>query len=202
MKKIILLLCSVIIAFVFGCTYHHQRGAGVGGAVGGVSGALLDSENPWRGGVIGAALGAVLGATLADISMHASREAVSARKPVEYSTTDGRGVYRAEPLEYNERTNCHTVREQVWEDGRVISDRKREICDGEKPSLHPSHKKGYKKSYVKIPPGHLPPINMCRIWYPGRPPGHQPPYGNCAQLRRAVPRGAFLVYGNGKIARY
>jgi hypothetical protein len=44
-----------------------------------------------------------------------------------------------------------------------------------------------------IPPGHLPPPGMCRIWYPGTPPGHQPPPGDCRVLSRQVPRGAWLV---------
>src|SRR6266705_4157429 len=44
-----------------------------------------------------------------------------------------------------------------------------------------------------IPPGHLPPAGMCRIWYPGTPPGHQPPPGDCRTLSRQVPRGATLI---------
>ncbi len=48
---------------------------------------------------------------------------------------------------------------------------------------------------VHIPPGHLPPPGMCRIWYPDRPPGHQPPPGDCAELQRQVPEGAVLVHG-------
>ena len=44
-----------------------------------------------------------------------------------------------------------------------------------------------------IPPGHLPPAGMCRIWYPGTPPGHQPPPGDCRTLSRQVPRGALLI---------
>jgi hypothetical protein len=44
-----------------------------------------------------------------------------------------------------------------------------------------------------IPPGHLPPAGMCRIWYPGTPPGHQPPPGDCRTLSHRVPRGALLI---------
>lgn len=29
-------------------------------------------------------------------------------------------------------------------------------------------------SYDRIPPGHMPPSGMCRVWYDGVPPGHQP----------------------------
>jgi outer membrane lipoprotein SlyB len=125
----------VILSFLFliyGCTQHHTRGAGAGGAVGGIAGALLDSKNPWRGGVIGAALGAVIGATLTDISMKASEEAVYSRRPVEYKTTDGRGVYRADPVDYNAQTNCHKVQERVWEDGKLIKDQIKEVCESDK----------------------------------------------------------------------
>lgn len=44
-----------------------------------------------------------------------------------------------------------------------------------------------------VPPGHMPPPGMCRIWFPGRPPGHQPPPGDCRRLSREVPRGAYLI---------
>ncbi|MCK5139564.1 MAG: glycine zipper 2TM domain-containing protein [Thermodesulfovibrionia bacterium] len=102
------------------------------GAVGGVAGAFLDKKNPWRGGVIGAALGALAGATLTDVSMRASRQSAVARQPVEYRTTDGRGAYRAEPVEYNAQTNCHKVHERAWEDGRLVKDEIREVCESEK----------------------------------------------------------------------
>ena len=44
-----------------------------------------------------------------------------------------------------------------------------------------------------IPPGHMPPPGMCRIWIPGRPPGHQPAPGSCRVLSREVPPGAYLI---------
>ncbi len=111
-----------------GCTEYHQQGAGTGAVIGGVSGAILDSRNPWRGGVIGGILGAIAGATLADISYRASREAASQDRPVEYRTEDGRGLYRAEPLGYDDRTHCRRVHERVWEDDRLVKDRVREVC--------------------------------------------------------------------------
>ncbi len=126
------IVISALLGLILGCTKYHARGAGAGGAVGGISGAILDKKNPWRGGVIGAALGAVLGATITDISMQASKEAASSGKPVEYRTTDGRGVYRADPVEYDAHTKCHKVHERVWEDGRLVKDDMREVCKGEK----------------------------------------------------------------------
>jgi len=48
-----------------------------------------------------------------------------------------------------------------------------------------------------IPPGHLPPPGMCRVWVPGEPPGQQEkehPVGRCSTLRASIPAGAWLVY--------
>ena len=133
MKKFISLIIVIVsLALVASCTPYHAQGAGIGGVVGGVAGALLNHRNPWQGGVWGAALGAIAGATLADISMKASQEAAMQNKPVEYRTTDGRGVYQAYPLGIDQQTKCHKVQERVWEDGRLIKDQIKEICEGEK----------------------------------------------------------------------
>jgi hypothetical protein len=133
MKKIVsLILMLSLLGFVFSCTEYHAQGAGAGAVIGGIAGALLDHRNPWRGGVIGAALGGVAGATLTDISMRASREAASSGRPVEYRTEDGRGVYRADPVDYNAHTKCHKVHERVWEDGNLVKDTVREVCESER----------------------------------------------------------------------
>jgi len=131
-KKITLIAILALLVLVSGCTQYHAQGAGVGGAVGGAAGALLDDSNRWRGGVWGAALGAIAGATLTDISMRASEQAAISNRPVEYRTSDGRGRYQAYPVDYNARTNCHKVQERVWEDGRIVKDTIREVCEGEK----------------------------------------------------------------------
>ena len=107
-------------------------GAGACGAIGGVAGALLDRHNPWRGGVIGAVLGGLAGATITDVSMRASQEAAATGKTVQYVTEDGRGVYRADPIDYNAQTKCHKVHEIVTENGRVVKDQIREVCESDK----------------------------------------------------------------------
>jgi phage tail tape-measure protein len=133
MKKIVSLVLTLSLVFiVYGCTQYHAQGAGVGAAAGGVAGALLDRSNPWRGGVIGAAIGGLAGATIVDISMRASREAAAEGNPVVYMTEDGRTVYRADPVDYNARTDCHKVRERVWEDGQLVKDQVREVCESQK----------------------------------------------------------------------
>lgn len=133
MRKIVSLIAVMsLLVLALGCTQYHARGAGVGGAVGGAAGAMLDKKNAWRGGVIGAVLGAIAGASITDISMQASRDAVRENRPVEYRTTDGRGVYRADPLDYNAKTNCHKVQERVWKDDQLVKNEIKEICEGEK----------------------------------------------------------------------
>ena len=132
MKRTVTFLIILSLLTITACTPYHHEGAATGAAVGGVTGAILDHRNPWRGGIIGAALGAIIGATITDISLRASREAAMSGRPVEYRTEDGRGVYYAEPLEYDRYTRCRKVHERVWEDGRLVKDQIREICEGER----------------------------------------------------------------------
>lgn len=138
MKKVALLMAFVILVTTAcaGVGQHHYEGAGAGALVGGVAGALLDRKNPWRGGVIGAGLGAVFGATIADISTRGSREAYQSGRPVEYRTEDGRGYYRAEPTSdyyYKDPyTKCRKVTERVWENGKLVKETEKEICESEK----------------------------------------------------------------------
>ena len=133
MKKIFSIVLTLsLLCILFGCTQYHAQGAGTGAVLGGVAGALIDHKNPWRGGVIGAAIGGVAGATLTDISMRASREAAAEGRPVEYRTEDGRGVYRADPVDYDSHTKCHKVRERVWENDQLVKDQVREVCESEK----------------------------------------------------------------------
>jgi hypothetical protein len=131
-RRFVSLLVIAVFLSITACATYQYEGAATGGAVGGAAGAILDSENPWRGGVIGAALGAILGATISDVSVRGSREAVRHRQPVEYRTEDGRAIYRADPLEYDAQTKCRKVQERVWEDGRLVKDQIREVCEGDK----------------------------------------------------------------------
>ena len=133
MRTIIsLVLVISMTALVFGCTPYHAQGVGTGAAVGGVSGAILDHRNPWRGGVIGGIIGAIVGGTIADVSYRGGREAYYHDRPVEYYTDDRRGRYYAEPRGYNDRTKCKKIHERVWEDGRLVRDDIREVCEGQR----------------------------------------------------------------------
>ena len=60
-------------------------------------------------------------------------EAALEGRPVEYRTEDGRGLYRADPVgPYDSRTRCSKIHERVWEDGRLVKDQIREVCEGTK----------------------------------------------------------------------
>jgi hypothetical protein len=134
-KKIISLLSVVVLTVMLAAcatTPRTYEGAGTGAVLGGVAGALLDRHNPWRGGIIGGVIGAVAGGTFVELSARASREAAVAGRPVEYRTEDGRGVYRADPMGYNESTRCRKIHERAWEDGRLVKDQIKEVCEGTK----------------------------------------------------------------------
>jgi outer membrane lipoprotein SlyB len=135
MKKIV---ASILAVSVFGMTLggcatpHQAQGTGVGAAIGGIAGALIDRKNPWRGALIGGGLGAVAGASFTEVSSQGTQQAAKTWKTVEYRTDDGRDVYRAEPVAMDARTKCKKVRERVWQDGQLVKDDVKEICTGEK----------------------------------------------------------------------
>lgn len=134
----------------------QAEGGAVGGIIGGITGALLDHRNPWRGGVIGAGLGAIAGATISDISVRGSQEAVQDGRPVEYRTDyDGGGVYRADPVGEayypDEQTTCRKVHERIWERGRLVRDRTREVCEGVRTGA------GYGEPVYEAPPAYAMP---------------------------------------------
>jgi hypothetical protein len=136
MNKVISLLSGImVIVMLTSCAMYQPttprtyEGAEVGGILGGITGALLDRHNPWRGGLIGGVLGLVAGATLTEISARAEREAVVYNRPVEYRTEDGRGIYWVEPVGYDQHTRCSKIHERVWEDRRLVKDQVREVCE-------------------------------------------------------------------------
>lgn len=59
-----------------------------------------------------------------------------------------------------------------------------------------------KRGPDKVPPGHMPPPGMCRVWVDGVPPGRQPPPTDCATARRQAGYDARVIYGDGSEARY
>lgn len=131
-RNTIILLLLASLGTTAGCTTYQTQGGMTGGAMGGIAGALLDRRNPWRGGVIGAALGSIAGATISEISVRGAREAYSAQRPVEYRTDDGRGYYRADPVDSQQQTKCRKVRERIYENDRLVRDHVKEVCEGQR----------------------------------------------------------------------
>lgn len=103
------------------------KGGAVGAGVGAAAGALLDSDNRWRGGVIGGALGAVLGGAMGEISNSAAQQAAYQRQPVVY--TNQTGTQRVEAYPYQQRGNCHIVKEKFYEHGNLVRETEREVCN-------------------------------------------------------------------------
>lgn len=50
----------------------------------------------------------------------------------------------------------------------------------------------------RVPPGHLPPAGMCRVWYDGVPPGRQPAATSCRDAERRAGRNARVIYGDAR----
>lgn len=108
------------------------EGAAAGAALGSVAGLLIDKDNRWRGAMIGGLLGAALGGTVTEISQRASREAAQEGKPVVYQSNDGFQRVEAAPIDYNENTDCHKIRERIWQDGKLVKDEVKEVCESDK----------------------------------------------------------------------
>lgn len=64
--------------------------------------------------------------------------------------------------------------------------------------------RGKQKVEKRVPPGHMPPAGLCRVWYDGVPPGRQPRPTDCNEAERVASRSddARVIYGsrNGRRA--
>lgn len=136
MKRMISILVVVIFLLaIIGCVSPRHntrqaryRGAGKGGLIGAVAGALLDRKNRWRGGLIGLFAGLLVEATLVEIAQKANKEVITSGKPVEYASSDGRQVYRAEPVDHVAGRKCNLVRGRTWENGKMIDEKEEYVC--------------------------------------------------------------------------
>jgi outer membrane lipoprotein SlyB len=137
MKKAIVL--GVLTAFmVTSCatTYTPSQstyeGGLIGAATGATAGAILTNNNKWKGGVIGGVIGAIAGATISEIAKRGALEAAITNQPVKYQSSDGRIVYQAQPEGYDAQTKCHKVHEKIYEDGKLVKDQVKEVCESSK----------------------------------------------------------------------
>ena len=65
------------------------------------------------------------------------------------------------------------------------------------------NKRANQKLEKRVPPGHMPPAGMCRVWYDGVPPGRQPRPTSCAEAQRVAARDgdARVIYGSARDRR-
>jgi hypothetical protein len=74
----------LLAALVTGCTSlspYTYTGAGVGGALGAGTGALIDHNNRWRGAMIGTLVGGTLGGTATELGRRAAEQDGSQQRP-------------------------------------------------------------------------------------------------------------------------
>ena len=105
------------------------QGAAAGGAIGAITGILLDKNNRWRGGAIGATIGAALGGTVTEVATRASREAAEQGHPATYESGGGSQQVVSTPRDAP-ATHCQRVCEQVYRDGGLVRDQLVDICTG------------------------------------------------------------------------
>lgn len=119
-----LMVCVAALSFT-GCeTMDRNRratGAVVGTAVGGAAGALIDSDNPWRGALIGMAAGAAVGTGVGHVlqrqkeafdrieELEVQQQQVILQQPPAYYD-EGPDTPEEEPRIYSERAEALMVR--------------------------------------------------------------------------------------------
>jgi hypothetical protein len=139
-KAISALVIASLVFSIFGasslfssCATSPQtyQGAAIGTGLGALAGALIDTNNGWRGAVIGGLIGGVLTGTIAEISTRAARDAANEGRPVAYQSRDGFQRVEATPVGYDAQTRCHKVHERVWQDNQLVKDEVREVCESD-----------------------------------------------------------------------
>lgn len=100
----------------------------LGGVIGGIAGALINSGNPWQGGAIGAALGASIAGGTAYIASQASHQAAQTQQPVAYQHYDTRQRVESYPQGQGPG-NCRKVIEKYYEKGRLVKTVERDVCN-------------------------------------------------------------------------
>jgi hypothetical protein len=89
---------------------------------------LAEKANTWRGGSIGAALGSPMEGKVLEISIRASKEAAQEGKPVAYLSLDGFQRVEVYPVGKGSGPNCRLVREQIFQEGKLVRDEVKEVC--------------------------------------------------------------------------
>ena len=110
----------------------YQEGAVEAGLGENPAGALIDAEKRWRGGVLGGVKAYVFTGAVTEISTRAAVEAAEEGRPVIYQSTDGYQRVEETPVSYNAEAKCHKVRERIWQEGQLVNDEVKEVCESER----------------------------------------------------------------------
>jgi hypothetical protein len=120
-----LLLTGILLMLFLSCSKAKVYQVG---PVGSNDAPLAEKANTWRGGVIGAALGSPTEGKVTEISIRASKEAAKEGKPVAYLSLDGFQRLEVYPVGKVTRSNCRLVREQIFQEGKLVRDEVKEVC--------------------------------------------------------------------------
>ena len=109
-------------------TPRTRAGARIGGIVGAIGGAVIDDDNPWRGGVLGAAAGAILGGVIGDIMNQAAIEAAREDAPVVFQriTNEAERV-EARPIGISADGTTKIILVKYLRDGVVVEERMKKV---------------------------------------------------------------------------
>jgi len=109
-----------------GMTPREKAGTEIGALLGGIAGAIIDKDNPWRGGVIGATGGAIVGNIVGNIVDQAAKESARKNCQVRYSRITSQGWEEelvAKPCGY--QGNFKVIRVEYYRNGRLIGEEKK-----------------------------------------------------------------------------
>ncbi len=128
MRKYSPFLFILSILVLSGCATMSPRtkaGAKIGAILGGIGGAAIDKENPWRGAIEGAAAGAIIGGTIGYIIDQAALESARRDAPVVYKRKNPKGWEEevvAEPKGISQDGNYKIVQVKYIRNGKVIKE--------------------------------------------------------------------------------
>jgi hypothetical protein len=135
-KSYIIILTFLLTGSIllYSCTWFEQQskktkqGTGIGAAVGGLAGLIIDSSNPWRGGIIGAAIGAVSGGVIGNIIEHSAQQAAHNNKSVKYNRTVKNGTSEEiEATPHGSHGSYKLVTVKYVRDGKVVGEEVKKV---------------------------------------------------------------------------
>ena len=119
------LITAFLLTFFLSCSSEKAYQIG---PVGGSDAPLVEKISTWKGGVMGAALGNPIEGKVMDVAVRASKEVAKEGKPVAYLSLDGFQRLEVYPVGKISKSNCRLIREQIFQEGKLIRDEVKEVC--------------------------------------------------------------------------